>query len=487
MDKSEAVSEYKLESYQKVKGLGAKGNLWLVKDSVTERYFVMRKLPLECLRVYRLLTIIHHPNIVEIPDLFTHDGFLYVIEEYVEWKLLSDCITQKALSHQRVFDIGKQLLEALCVLHAHFIIHRDIKPENIMISESGTIKLIDFDIARLFSEEKSADTIAKGSRDYAPPEQFGFAQSDCRTDIYSLGITLNELATGKLPEEKLCNGQLGRFVRHCMEFDPRRRYQTADQALSHIKIMQKGRVLFLLGTVILFGLTIAGLLFFSGKSQFFLFPLPAQLEDGKLFSGAQTSKPIKEGEENLFNQIEKPDRIVYVKEPEQYPAILLTEDGDYEFTQIMGNKLAASVLAEKEKEKLTVTCNFQDGSSFHFEFEDPYSDVYRQQGHINNTDFENTSPEYEILVDDLDQNGIKDFIITLAWRQRIDTSNPAYRYYLTEYSVLWVVYGEKKELFCSSPLYFNGYTPKLETDTLLMDPDSFTGYTLTDGIWNSIY
>lgn len=100
-----------------------------------------------------------------------------------------------------------------------------------MIDSFGNVKLIDFDIARLFSEEKTKDTTLKGSKDYAPPEQFGFSQSDYRTDIYSLGVTINEIAVGELPEKKLCRGRLGAVVKHCIEFDPKRRYQTADQAL----------------------------------------------------------------------------------------------------------------------------------------------------------------------------------------------------------------------------------------------------------------
>ena len=177
----ETVNEYKLENYQRVRALGEKDNLWLVKDSVTEKYFVMRRLPADSLRLCQILGQIRHPNIVEIFDVFTYGGFLYVIEEYLEWELLSDRMEKAVLSHRCALNVGKQLLGALSVLHEHHIVHRDIKPENIMIDRAGNVKLIDFDIARIFSKDKSSDTVAKGSRAYAPPEQSGAARSSTRS------------------------------------------------------------------------------------------------------------------------------------------------------------------------------------------------------------------------------------------------------------------------------------------------------------------
>ena len=106
---------------------------------------------------------------------------MYVIEEYLEWELLSDRMEKAVLSHRCALNVGKQLLGALSVLHEHHIVHRDIKPENIMIDRAGNVKLIDFDIARIFSKDKSSDTVAKGSRAYAPPEQSGAARSSTRS------------------------------------------------------------------------------------------------------------------------------------------------------------------------------------------------------------------------------------------------------------------------------------------------------------------
>jgi Serine/threonine protein kinase len=489
----ETVNEYKLENYQRVRALGEKDNLWLVKDSVTEKYFVMRRLPADSLRLCQILGQIRHPNIVEIFDVFTYGGFLYVIEEYLEWELLSDRMDKAVLSHRCALNVGKQLLGALSVLHEHHIVHRDIKPENIMIDRAGNVKLIDFDIARIFSKDKSSDTVAKGSRAYAPPEQFGFAQSDCRADIYSLGVTLNELATGKLPEEKLCAGRLGAIVRRCTEFDPKRRYQTAGQALSHISRLEKRSIFLYSGTGILVLLTAGMLLAGSYKHKPSLQPSPfalsAVIKDANLssvperdFLSPAPEKAFDSETEDIFARTEYEDRIISFDDSGWYPAVVMAEDESLEFREELGNGITAEVAAEKAEEKLFFTCMLQNGKSCELELIDDYSDIYKQQKNSGYADFENICPEYEILLDDFNQDGVTDFVITLAWRQRIETENVIY--YFTEYSALWLLYFEENEMFCSEPVYFDGCSPRLDMDGLLLNTMDNEWYWFKDGKWN---
>lgn len=478
----EIASEYKLECYRKIMPLGAKGSLWVVEDSVTRKRFVMRKLPMDSWAVYQRLSAIHHENIIEITDIFSHSGFLYVIEEYLEGKPLFDVISMEKLSHRRVLSIGRQLFNALLVLHENNIVHRDIKPENIMMDAYGNVKLIDFDIARLFTEGKNGDTTAKGSRDYAPPEQFGFAQTDRRTDIYSLGVTLNELAVGKLPEYKMCTGKLGIIIRRCIEFDPKRRYQSAEQALRHIDRLEKSTFLSALSVVVLSFILIAITVFIlpdklqknSGSAYF--------LQDKETENGTDVYNTSEQ--ESPFESVNYQDRIIYVRDTDRYPSFLMMDNREYGFTADLGYDLKAVISTEKTNEQLSVSCALSDGSIAEFMFDDVFSDIYERQGHIHNIDFERTSPEYEILLDDLNQDGILDLLITLAWRCRIDTPDPVNRYYLTEYSTLWVVHmTEDKELSCSEPLYFGGCTPKLETDECISNDFSNEWYTFENGIW----
>lgn len=252
---SEAASEYRLECCQIRKELGTGGNLWLVEDAVTGEQMVLRRLSRSHEGVYEILKNLRHPSLTEVRDVFCCQGFLYVTETFLEGEPLTQVLREKGAGGALALSVAKQILGGLSLIHANGIIHRDIKPDNILLDSRGTARLIDFDIARLFSEEKCSDTTPKGTRAYAPPEQYGFRQTDCRADLYSLGVTVNELASGKLPEEGVCGGSLGSFVRRCTELDPRRRYQTADEALAYLGRLENRKRFLVLASVAVMGLT----------------------------------------------------------------------------------------------------------------------------------------------------------------------------------------------------------------------------------------
>lgn len=453
----EAVSEYKWECYKKIATLGTKGNLWMVEDAVTGERFAMRKAPAYMQPVYEEIASIRHAGIVNVTDIFLYQGFLYVIEEYLEWELLSDVIAGRKLSKRCIFSIGKQVFDTLVALHDHHIIHRDIKPENIMIDAAGHVKLIDFDIARFYTEEKGSDTAAKGSRGYAPPEQFGFGQTDSRTDIYALGVTLNELAVGELPENKMCGGKLGIVVKRCTQFDPKRRYQSATQALQHMGRLEKGTLL----PIFLVALLLVAVAIKATMSS---------------------SQP----QETDFEPVLYGDRVISVQDDWQYPAYLLAKDQEYNFTANLGDNGSAAVSAEKKNAQLFLAYTQPDSSISKFQFDDVFAQVYSQQVDSNDTELDRTQPEYELLFHDIDQDGSVDLLVTLAWRQRTDTPDPADRYYLTEYSTLWVVYtAQNGQLSCSKPLYFHGGTPTLQKGGLIYDYENTVWYVFSKGGWEA--
>jgi serine/threonine protein kinase len=98
-----------------------------------------------------------------------------------------------------------------------------------MIDNKGNVKLIDFDTARIYKHYQSQDTIFMGTIGYAPPEQYGLNQTDERTDIYSLGVLMNVMLTGELPEKRLYNGKLRKVIIKCTQSVPDNRYQTAEE------------------------------------------------------------------------------------------------------------------------------------------------------------------------------------------------------------------------------------------------------------------
>ncbi len=154
------------------------------------------------------------------------------VREYVEGTPLDLYAEKNPLSERQACRICIQLCDILRYLHGQEkpVIHRDIKPQNIIVRPDGTVTLIDFDIARQYSDGAETDTQFLGTRVYAPPEQYGFSQTDCRADIYSLGVLLRFLLTGSEKErpDKPLSKRMKRIVGRCTAFSPNDRFASAD-------------------------------------------------------------------------------------------------------------------------------------------------------------------------------------------------------------------------------------------------------------------
>ena len=146
-----------------------------------------------------------HPCLPRIVDIINRDDVIYVVMDYIEGEPLNKVLDRYGAQTQDiVIAWAEDLCGVLDYLHAQNppIIYRDMKPANIMLQPNGNIKLIDFGIAREYKEQNLEDTVSLGTKGYAAPEQFGGkGQTDRRTDIYCLGVTLYHLLTGKNPCE----------------------------------------------------------------------------------------------------------------------------------------------------------------------------------------------------------------------------------------------------------------------------------------------
>lgn len=175
--------------------------------------------------VYRKLLGISCPNLPQIMETAERDGMVLVLEEYIQGDSLAYLLDGALFSHAEARKITLQLCNALWVLHKLGAVHRDIKPENVIIRGSKAV-LIDFDASRIFKNDTNQDTQILGTTGYAAPEQYGITQTDERADIYSLGVLLNIMLTGKHPSKELANGRLGRIVQKCTMVNPKKRYKS---------------------------------------------------------------------------------------------------------------------------------------------------------------------------------------------------------------------------------------------------------------------
>lgn len=175
--------------------------------------------------VYMLLPSLSHPNIADVYEAVRTKYGVTVLEEYIDGQTIGEYLRDGLYSPSGVRQVIGCLCDALAFLHSYRIIHKDIKPENVMIDNSGNVKLIDFDAARLYKPYQSEDTTMLGTAGYAAPEQYGLNQTDSRSDIYALGVLMNVMLTGEPPERKLYNGRLRKVILKCIQTVPDKRYQ----------------------------------------------------------------------------------------------------------------------------------------------------------------------------------------------------------------------------------------------------------------------
>ena len=148
------------------------------------------------------VAMLSHPNIVAVYDVNHTDNVDYIVMELIEGKTLKEYINLKGILHwKEALHFTIQIVKALGHAHYRGIIHRDIKPHNIMIQKDGSVKVADFGIARLLSTQSTMTQEALGSVHYISPEQAKGGQVDARSDLYSLGVVMYEMLTGRLPFE----------------------------------------------------------------------------------------------------------------------------------------------------------------------------------------------------------------------------------------------------------------------------------------------
>jgi tetratricopeptide (TPR) repeat protein len=194
-------------------GRGGMGVVYLARDSVLEREVAYKVLPeglrgnpnalKNFLREAKAAAQLNHPNIVTVYDAGESEHGFYMAMELVEGTTLKEILRQRgAVSSNAAVYILRQMASALAYAHGRKVVHRDVKTANTMWTTEKHVKIMDFGLAKLMEEVRNATTMVSGTPFYMSPEQTLGRDVDHRTDIYSLGVTLFELATGELPFQK---------------------------------------------------------------------------------------------------------------------------------------------------------------------------------------------------------------------------------------------------------------------------------------------
>jgi len=187
--------------------------------------------------LYESLQKTEHPGIPKIYEAVRLDDCFYIIEEYIDGETLHDILAEHgAMNAAQSLPVLTRVCDVLAYLHNQPtpIIHRDITPNNIMLTQNGTVKLLDFDIAREYRANAPKDTEVAGTKPFAPPEQYGFAQSDHRSDIYALGILLTVMLTNGFEPKDITDTHLRRVALRCTAFTPGKRYKNIKQLKKHL-------------------------------------------------------------------------------------------------------------------------------------------------------------------------------------------------------------------------------------------------------------
>jgi tetratricopeptide (TPR) repeat protein len=247
-------------------GRGGMGVVYKANDSVLDRIVAYKVLPPdlktheEVIKKFNkeatALAKLHHPYIVTVFDAGGIGGEYYFVMEYIEGRNLKDMIRERgALPVRQTVAIFRELAEALNYAHIKGVIHRDIKTSNVMIQNDGHVKLMDFGLAKIFEDSTSDRTSVSGTPFYMSPEQTLGKGIDHRTDLYSLGVMMYEIAAGRVP---FPTGDIGYHHLHtepepprnanpnippalddiilkCMKKDKEQRYQSAGDIIEDLK------------------------------------------------------------------------------------------------------------------------------------------------------------------------------------------------------------------------------------------------------------
>ena len=218
--------------------IGGSADTFLVSNKIDKKKYVLKQLKHFDEKIY---TVIQTKKIKGIPHLYEiyrtgsdDEKRLVIVEEYINALSLTEYIKENEITEDFLVNLISSvsaILEELQKINPP-IIHRDIKPDNILVNDEKEIYLVDFNISRNYTGLKSKDTVIMGTAGFAAPEQFGFGESDIRTDIYGLGATIKYV----MDEKMITSEFLNHFAERCMKISPEERFRDTDEINQFISL-----------------------------------------------------------------------------------------------------------------------------------------------------------------------------------------------------------------------------------------------------------
>ncbi|MDO4488937.1 MAG: serine/threonine-protein kinase [Eubacteriales bacterium] len=406
------LDKYKLSTYHVVRTLRSTENtlVEVVESLVDSERFIKVTYHSDKRQVFEILKNVRNQNLPRIIDVFFDEDTI-VIEELVEGETLENMLSEKHVFRgDDILKITKGLINAVSALHDSGIIHRDIKPGNIIIKPSGEAVLIDFDIARIYSPVSSKDTEHYGTKGYAAPEQYGFSQSDFRSDIYALGVTLGEFKTSAgIP--KVIDG----LIERCTEFDPKRRFQNVGEINEYLDLSEKKRKTVRITLMGLFVTTVLLLLFILNNIN----SEHAHLETGNTPDSQNMA---------LLTGVSLDERIVDTSGAGmEIPVIKLSQGNEQELTVSFGNSHDARIKASLKDETIELLIN------------DRFSFLFKDSGELSKNSYQEGVSMAEIILYDINMDGNLEIIPVIANGIKADYPSGE-SMLLLNYSLGWCVY-----------------------------------------------
>lgn len=229
-----------LSFYKEISPVSDHENISIVQHQITGQIYVKKILQNYGSHTLHQIRDNPHKNVCRLIEIFEDDPFV-VIEEYLGGRTLEEILNAGPLPEADAVPIILDICEGLSHLHnlSPPVIHRDIKPSNIIVTNEGIVKIIDFNASRLYKATVTEDTVILGTAGYASPEQFGFRETDARSDIYSLGVLINYLLTGKHPKEDVYQGRLKKVIQKALNLSPEKRFQNAGKLKAAVQSASK--------------------------------------------------------------------------------------------------------------------------------------------------------------------------------------------------------------------------------------------------------